>query len=214
MPRLTPPERERAIGMLQSGTSSREIARRLHCSHTTILRLNTRFTQTGSTRDRPRPGQRRVTTARQDRQIVRDHLRDRTRPATTTAAQVQGRRGYIHPNTVRNRLHATGLHARRPYVGPILTDRHRNARFDWANRHRNWRLQQWHGVVFSDESRFHLRNADGRLRVWRRPGERYNADCVVQTDRWGGGSVMVWGAIPQNTIRTLKLNEAAVHCVS
>lgn len=213
MPRLTAPERERAIGMLQNGASTREIARRLHCAHTTISRLHQRFLQTGSTRDRPRPGQQRVTTARQDRHIVRTHVRDRTLPATRTAARVQGRRGFIHPNTVRNRLRAAGLRARRPYFGPILTDRHRNQRLQWANRHQNWRLRQWHGVIFSDESRFHLRNADGRIRVWRRRGERYNADCVVQTDRWGGGSVMVWGGITYRHRTPLHICRGRVNAV-
>ena len=32
-------------------------------------------------------------------------------------------------------------------------------------------------VVFSDESRFTLRFADGRVRVWRRPRERYAQCC-------------------------------------
>ena len=81
-----------------------------------------------------------------------------------------------------------GLRARRPYAGPILADRHRNERRRWTGRYRHCRLQCWHGVIFSGESRFHLRNADGRLRVWRRRGERYHIDCLVQTDRWGGGS--------------------------
>ena len=28
-------------------------------------------------------------------------------------------------------------------------------------------------------------------------GERYHNDCLVQTDRWGGGSVMVWRMLSQ-----------------
>ena len=47
-------------------------------------------------------------------------------------------------------------------------------------------------VLFSDESSFHLRNANGRLQVRQRCGDLYHNDCLVQTDRWGGGSVMVW----------------------
>lgn len=195
MPRLSPEERERALGMLQVGASSRNIARRFGCHHSTILRLANRYQQTGTSRDRQRPGQARVTTPRQDRDIVRRHIRDRTLPAARTANNVQGRRGLISASTVRRRLRAAGLRCRRPYVGPILTDRHRRERRQWAEQHRVWLLRRWHGVVFSDESRFHLRNADGRLRVWRRRGERYHQDCVVQTDRWGGGSIMVWGGI-------------------
>ena len=33
--------------------------------------------------------------------------------------------------------------------------------------------EQWRRVLFSDESRFCISTTDGRLRVWRRRGERY-----------------------------------------
>jgi len=62
----------------------------------------------------------------------------------------------------------------------------------------NWFL---HGlvtsVIFSDESRFTLQMADGRTRVYRRPGERYNDGCVIEVNRFHRG-VMVWGAITAN----------------
>jgi len=48
---------------------------------------------------------------------------------------------------------------------------------------------------FSDESRFCVSHLDGRTRVWRRQGERYADCCVVEHDRWGGGSVTVWAGI-------------------
>ena len=31
-----------------------------------------------------------------------------------------------------------------------------------------------------------MSRADGRTRVWRRPGERYSDTAVIQRDRWGG----------------------------
>ena len=40
-----------------------------------------------------------------------------------------------------------------------------------------------------------LYRADGRRRVYRRRGERFADACVVERDRFGGGSVMVWGGI-------------------
>jgi hypothetical protein len=36
---------------------------------------------------------------------------------------------------------------------------------------------------------------DGRIRVYRRKNERFANNCVVEVDRFGGGSVMMWGAI-------------------
>ena len=49
--------------------------------------------------------------------------------------------------------------------------------------------------MFSDESRFTLDFLDRRRRVWRRFGECYTDPTNVAHDRYGGGSVMVWGGI-------------------
>ncbi|KAI4895705.1 hypothetical protein NFI96_019616, partial [Prochilodus magdalenae] len=45
------------------------------------------------------------------------------------------------------------------------------------------------------ESRLYLSPCDRRDRLWRRRGERYAACNIIQHDRFGGGSVMVWGGI-------------------
>ena len=47
-------------------------------------------------------------------------------------------------------------------------------------------------AFFSDESRYCLQKVDGRIRVWRRRGERHSANCIVERDR---NSVCVLGAI-------------------
>ena len=50
-------------------------------------------------------------------------------------------------------------------------------------------------MLFSDESRFCLQENDGRVRVWRRRGERYAHACVVPKKAHFGGGIMVWGGI-------------------
>ena len=87
------------------------------------------------------------------------------------------------------------LRPRRPYVGQVLKARHRAARLQWAQRHFCWGQQQWARVLFSDESRFNLSHHDGRILVFRRRGERFADNCLIETDRFGGGSIMVWGGI-------------------
>ena len=121
-------------------------------------------------------------------------LRDRFRPATRTAATVPGLRR-ISAQTVRNRLHTAGLRARQPAVRLLLHDRHRAARWAWAREHVRWTRDQWRRVIWSDESRFCMQRVDGRIRVWRRRGERHSQNCIVERDRGRGGSVCVWGAI-------------------
>lgn len=192
MPRLSNIQRERAIGMLNTGTSVTDVARVMGCSRRTIHDLRTRLQQTGTTADRPRSGRPRVTTQAEDRQIVLRHLRNRFLTATSTRNELF--RGRVTAQTIRNRLRTARLHARRPYRGPILTQLHRRQRLLWAQRHLRWTQRDWNRVVFSDESRFTLHFADGRVRVWRRRGERNAQCCVQEVDRFGGGSVMVWGA--------------------
>lgn len=196
MGRLTEAQRHQAVGMVRAGTSFREVARHMGCTHQTIMKLIQKFNVTGSVSDRPRPGRERVTSRRTDRHIVLLHLRDRFRPATRTARETPGiHNPRISASTVRRRLKATALRAHYAYRGNVLTPQRRQNRVNWCTRYRRWTNRQWHGVLFTDESRFCLDMVDGRKKVWRRRGERYSDCCVRQALRWGGGNVMVWGGI-------------------
>ncbi|GFX98868.1 transposable element Tcb1 transposase [Trichonephila clavipes] len=58
-----------------------------------------------------------------------------------------------------------------------------------------WNVTDWQKVVFSDESRFVLGTDDNRVRMGRRPGERYNSPHTVLRYTARTAGVMVWGAI-------------------
>ena len=77
----------------------------------------------------------------------------------------------------------------------MLTAHHRAARLQWAQRHFRWGPQQWVRVLFSDESGFNHSHHDGGIRIFRRRGERFADNCLNDRDRFGGGSVIVWGGI-------------------
>ena len=193
MPRIPNNLRERAIGMFDAGMSTEHGTKHVGCSSQEIRNLRIRFRTTESTNDLPRRGRPCVTTRGQDRYIMNTHLRNRFQTATATAANTPGlHNNRISAQTVRNRLRENGLHARRPYVGCVLTQRQRQNRLNWAR----WIRRRWNTVLFSDESRFSLQRGDGRVRVYRRRNERYAGCCVLERDRFGvGGSVMVWAAI-------------------
>ena len=94
--------------------------------------------------------------------------------------QASGQR--ISDQNVRNRLHANGLHSRRPTHGPILTRKHRRAQLDFAQDHQHWQLRHWLSILFTDESIFHVSTCDRYVRVWRWPGERYADISIVEYD--------------------------------
>ena len=140
-----------------------DIAQHSGCSHQTIHNLNTRFAITGSVRDRPHPGQRRVMSQQDDRYITLMHLHNRFLPAMATARQLG-----VNAQTIQNGLRQNNIpiQACRPYTGPILIACHRAARLLWAQRHLHWTRCQWHKVIFSDEMRFSVSHADGRVHVY------------------------------------------------
>ena len=93
--------------------------------------------------------------------------------------------------TIRNRLHARNLRARCPVVRQPLTRQHRIARRQWALVHRRWTRAEWRMVMFSDESRYNLDHHVGRIRVWRRPSERYLLHLVLPHMK-GGVVAQLW----------------------
>ena len=192
MPRLNQNQRIQALTMLARGDNVCNVSRAFGCHRNTIIRLRQRFQQTGGVADRRRPGRPRVTNPRTDRFITLTHLRRRYQTATSSARQYG-----ISKQTVLHHLRQARqpIRPRRPGVGQVLTARHRAARLQWSQRHFRCGRQQWARVLFSDESRLNLSHHDGRIQVFRRRGERLADNCLIERDRFGGWSVMVWGGI-------------------
>ena len=192
MPRLNQNQRIQALTMLARGDNVSNVSSAFGCHRNTIIRLSQRFQQTGGVADGRRSGRPRVTNPRTDRFITLKHLRRRFQTAISSAWQYG-----ISKQTVLRRLRQARqpIRPRRPYVGQVLTARHRAARLQWAQRHFRWGRQQWARVLFSDESKFNLSHYDSRIRVFRRRGGRFADNCLIERARFVGGSVMVWGGI-------------------
>jgi transposase len=196
MARLRQNDRERAVGMVQPGMTHQAVADHSNVSRITMLRLMISLRQTGRTNDRPRNDMPRVTSQRQIRHLRLFHLRNSMITAEDTARRIPGLVNFrISGQTVRRRLRKSGLRARHPVVGPIIYKHYRTARLACARARRRCRLHTWRHILFSDESRFSLRLIDGRYRVYLRRGEHFTDQCVYAFDRFGGGSVIVWGGI-------------------
>ncbi|PSN31409.1 hypothetical protein C0J52_25475 [Blattella germanica] len=183
---VSPFERGRLIGLREAGLSYRDIAARTGHAATTVMRV-------WNEQRRADIVPRNVTTARDDRHLVRMAVTDRTDSSTVLSRRWNTATGLgMSASTVR--LLRAGLVARMPLRRFPLSRDHQRLKLQWVRERRHWRAE-WQNVVFSDESRFNMSYNDGRIRVRRYGGERNLRACILQRHKGPTPSVMVWGVI-------------------
>ena len=154
----------------------------------TVSNLKRKIDETGSMRDAARPGRPKKTTNDTDLQIIFNHTADPFLPASVTASRIN-----LSKQSVIRRLSAAGLKCHRPAIRSCLSERNRTAHIQWAREHARWSREQWSKVMFTDESSFLIDSKDRRIRCYRKDGERYSDNNILEIQNKGYGCVMVWG---------------------
>ncbi|UYV84178.1 hypothetical protein LAZ67_X001436 [Cordylochernes scorpioides] len=187
--------RSMVIGLKREGWSIRQIAADTHLGVSTVHRLWRRWLEQGNVAIYRNAGATRVTSAREDRRILRQAVAAPQATCTAILQHVQDTLDHsISTRTISRRLVANGLHSCRPLRRLPLTPPNRRQRLEWCRARSTW-MTEWHRVVFSDESRFCLSSDSRRVRVWRRRGERSNPAAIVERPTVRQRGIMVWGAI-------------------
>lgn len=208
MPDLNATQVARAVTLIETGHTYQLVAQTLGVSKSVVHRVVKRYRQTGQYTRLAGQGRKRKTVARDDRFIVTSVLRNRTLTSSEVRTRLQEVRGIaISTKTVRRRLKSSGINSHLPARGPLFATRHRVARVNFARNHYHWNDDAWSQVLFTDESRFCLKPDDGRIKVWRRPGEGYAQCNIIGKEAYGGGSVMVWGGICMGARTELRVIE-------
>ena len=153
--KLSETDRARALGCIDAGMRSREVARRFRTSHQTINRIVLHYRHSVQFKDLPRSGRPRVTTRAEDRYVTNVVARNRfvTGPEARSrlnAASGPGARP-VSVKTVRNRICADGFKSMVPSKKPELTQCHKDARIAFSRAHARWNIPQWRRVMFSDQ---------------------------------------------------------------
>src|SRR5260370_17348777 len=99
----------------------------------------------------------------------------------------------LSPITFCLHLKNAGMKAVVKTKHPLLSARHRKAHLDFAHAHKDWTLDDWKRVVWSDETKINRLGSDGRKWVWKKSGEGLSDRLVEGTLKFGGGSIMLWG---------------------
>ena len=187
---------QRIVRLSADCNSQREVASMLGVSQGCISKILRRNRETGRSHQRKRGGSMKISSPREDRQLLRMVRTNRFISAPRLQMRMIRRFGRrMSIGTIRRRLLAAGYRSRRPARCPWLTLEHGRRRREWGRRHKVWDLRQGRHCIFSDESRLSLYHSYGWVRVRRRQGERLIDACVQPNDENRGPSVMVWGAI-------------------
>ncbi|GFX83487.1 transposable element Tcb1 transposase [Trichonephila clavipes] len=126
--------RERIVAYRDCGLPFRKIGSRVGRNQTTVMRICDRWMQEDMMHRRGRSPPPQCTTSREDRQIVRMAVTDRSVASRTIAQQIESVTHHsVSARTIRRRLQQSGLSARCPLLCLPLTQNHRRLHRQWCD---------------------------------------------------------------------------------
>ncbi|GFW29641.1 transposable element Tc1 transposase [Trichonephila clavipes] len=182
------------------GWLTRRVAGKVDRSECAVRNCWEQWTRKGTHTQKTGSGATRKTTRREDRRILQQALLDPAVTRSTIRAYVGVA---IVPQTISRHLAEANLKSKRPFRALPLTPEHQQLRLRWCQAKSMWNVTDWQKVVFSDESWFVLGTDDNRVRMWKRPGERYNSLHTVLRHTARTAGVMVWWVIAYDSRSTL-----------
>ena len=195
---LTEYEKGKIDGLIKTNCSIREIARQINRSHNVIMNYIKNKEIYGKKKSSGRP---KLYSAREIRQLIRE-------VNNKQVSSAQAKRSLSLPGTRQTAWHTL---KRCPYLSrkkklkkPKLTDRHKQARLEFARKFMSWTTAQWCNVIFSDEKRFNLDGPDSYSYYWH--DLRKEEQCF-STRQQGGGGLFVWAAMGYNGTTELVITE-------
>ena len=85
----------------------------------------------------------------------------------------------VSAETVRRDLKKHGMKAVVQAKKPKLTQRHKKLRMEFATKYKDWTVEDWKRVIWSDETKINRCGSDGKKWVWKKQGEGLS-DRLVQ----------------------------------
>jgi transposase len=188
------------LGMSDAGAIPSQIAAKVQRDKSTITRLLQRhdyksFLGVGKSTGRPKK-----TTERDEKLLVRKATVNRrsTLSDITNLAPVD-----ISTSTTRRLLKEAGLQKHIAAKKPFLTAKHIADRLQWALDHKDWTIEDWMRVIWSDESKIEIGKNSRVTWVYRRSDEKWKNECLTPVFKGNRTSIMVWGCFAGNKLGPL-----------
>ncbi|GFV17409.1 transposable element Tcb1 transposase [Trichonephila clavipes] len=178
-PYLSENKRYKIIHLKEEGYSMRQIAAKVPCGLSTVVRSLKMFSETNFIADRGL--------------IPRKFLKQWTLTSNVSVCR----------RSVRGRLLGIGLRGCKVHPKPLLTEFQRKRRLKWAKEHSLWTIKDWEKVIFSDESQFCISGNQSSAYVRRHTPEEFSLQYLKPTVKYPT-KLMVWGCMSSHGVGRLR----------
>ncbi|CAM4550490.1 unnamed protein product [Leuciscus chuanchicus] len=185
----------------QEGKTQKEISERIGCSQSAVSRH-----LSGKSVGRKKCGKKRCTTRRGDRTMRKIVEKDRFQTLGDLRKQWTESGVETSRATVHRRVQEMGYRCRIPQVKPLLNQKQRQKRLNWATEKQHWTVAQW-------LLKFCMSFGNQGARVWRKTGEKEMPKCLKSSVKYPQ-SVMVWGAMSAAGVGPLFFIKGRVNAAS
>jgi len=193
--------RHAIVDRILEGESQRKVGLHFNIGQSTVQSIWTRYMKTGTTDNQHRSGRPKKTTERQRRQFCRLSMK---RPFSSPRQLLSDSilNNMISLRSARRILSSYGIFGRIAARKPLLSKIHIRKRIAFCKAYRKMSTSEWSKVIFTDEMRLEIYGTR-RAYVRRKVGTRFHNQFVCKTVKFGGKSLMVWGAIKKDGSRIL-----------
>ena len=109
----------------------------------------------------------------------------------------------VSEQTVKRTLNKNDLYGRRPRHKPLLKNKHKEARLEFAKKYVHSPNSFWDDVLFTDETKIKLFTKNTQNNVWRRSHDALREKCIVPTVKHRDGSLLLWGCFSSASVGQL-----------
>lgn len=178
-----------ALALLRGGRSTREVASIIGISQRAVSTILQDNHDTIPNNKGGRPRKLPIGMAKYAKLMLRRGLARTAIAATKKLNQLLSEP--VSVDTVRRGLREVGMDSEKVVKKPALKKKHTRQRKLFAKKYREWTVDDWARVIFSDESKFNRVSSDGLRYRWVDRSD--TSDIAVQgTMKFGGGNVKVW----------------------
>ena len=185
--------RGRAIGMIEAGMKQKKVAEAVGVSLRTLEYWWANYKKTGSVSKKKRTGRPRVL-GRIEKIIISKSVGKKRQSCRKLSKRMRAKNLQGSKDTINHLLRKDlGLKAFHRRKMPKLTEKHVKDRLAFCKKVKNWTMDQWKQVVFSDESPFELYHPPNSKNdvIWSQDKNEIEHVPVVKFSP----KVMVWGAM-------------------